>query len=76
MITVYTHTGSSLLVIEETAEPYYLTCPTEFHSDAAAIDCVPIIDQIDTALTWPLCNIRTNENRKLKITTEFLSSPI
>ena len=64
MITVYTHTWSSLLVIKKTAELYYFTCSLELHSDAAAIDCVPIIDQIDTALTWPLCNIRT-EKRKL-----------
>ena len=55
MITVYTHTWSSLLVIKETAELYYFTCSTKLHSDAATIDCVPIIDQIDTALMWSFC---------------------
>ena len=66
MITVYTHTGSGLLAIEKTAELYYFTCSLELQSDAAAIDRVP---QIDTALTWPLCNIRTETKAANQIST-------
>ena len=55
----YTLTWSELLVVKETAKLNYTACPTELHSDAATIDCIPIIDQIDIAVVWPLCSERT-----------------